>query len=162
MPMTDAGGDRWIVAFDPGDEHVGVAIVDVVKRECVMAVEMTPDGAAAWLEQKLAAGAFYEVVIEKFVLYPWLAQQQAWSEMKTSQLIGEMRGVCKRYGMEPRMQGADIKKAATKILRAKQIKSVAKRDRAGGHALDAELHGMYRMLKEYDPKTGRPKDEGAG
>lgn len=45
------------------------------------------------------------------------------------------------------LQMADIKKPTVGILRKRGVKSVAKRERAGGHAYDAELHGWYYILK---------------
>lgn len=43
-------------------------------------------------------------------------------------------------------QQADIKKPTQGILRKRQIKSTAKRLKAGGHCFDAELHGWYYIL----------------
>lgn len=45
------------------------------------------------------------------------------------------------------LQMADIKKPTIGVLRSRKIKSTAKREAAGGHAFDAELHGWYYILK---------------
>lgn len=43
-------------------------------------------------------------------------------------------------------QMADIKKPTTGVLRSRKIKSTAKRQKTGGHCVDAELHGWHFIL----------------
>jgi hypothetical protein len=43
-------------------------------------------------------------------------------------------------------QWADIKVPTAGVLRSKKIRSLAKREKAGPHCVDAELHGWYYLL----------------
>lgn len=132
-----------IVAIDPGSTHVGVAMF--IGAECVWAREMTPeeleDDLALWLE----LGSVDVVVCEKFQLYPWKSDQQAWSEMETCERIGVIKYICRAWGYEPVMQPASIKKPTFAILRRKKIRAFGAKPR-NQHVLDAQAMGWHYLL----------------
>lgn len=142
-----------VVAIDPGDVHVGVA--EFAGGQCVRAFEMAPDDVPAYVRGALevmgGAPAPGALVIEEFRLYPWKAQQQAFSQMLTAELIGQIRLVWRWWGdplgVQLVLQPASIKKPTKAILAAKKVVSEAKRSRAGGHAADAELHGYHYLMR---------------
>lgn len=147
-----------MLAIDPGGVHVGMAWFH--DEACFHAEEMTPAGCIAEVQRQLSQGLLDVLVIEKFQLYPWMAQNQAFSEFPTVELIGALKLLWATCGGEVWdddpgdrrtallvMQGANIKDPTRRILRAKGVKSVAKKLGAGGHAADAELHGYHHVMR---------------
>lgn len=163
MPKLDGSpgrpADPWsafdphcnVIAIDPGDVHVGMA--EFEEGHCVQAWEETPAGALFYVAERLVANDFDALVIEEFRLYPWKAQQQAFSQMKTAELIGAFKllwatnGQMIVTGTVPNtiwyQQGAAIKKPIDKHLKARGVTMLADENKAGGHARDAELHGYH-------------------
>lgn len=143
-----------LLAIDPGGKHVGMAWFE--DQECVAVREETPAGAIDETRRQLLTGTDV-LVIEEFRLYPWLAQQQSYSDFPTVQLIGALKllwatnGGRDWDGERPvctlAMQPATIKAPTRNVLRGRKIKSVAKREKAGGHCADAELHGHFYVLR---------------
>lgn len=165
---------RVMIAVDPGDAHVGVAVFS--KRECVWAGEMTPAGFLAWLRLRLDDGTAAQVVVEEFRLYSWMAEKQSWSDFPTAQLIGAIKAAVAWFGGQVNevtgerirdkevgvvMQPASIKKITRAQLEARGIKSQAKARKAGGHAADAELHGWHWLLRRREA-VAKAKGAGAG
>lgn len=190
-PVLEVDFPIHLIAIDPGDEHVGVALfthtADGVWRVGHV-VEMAPAEACDWYANLLITTDSLEtIVIERFRLYADRAASQKGSEFETAQMIGILKwltranneharihqlkdqnpsirltcqqpyGGCTK-GVRPRpravaqvLQMADIKKPAAGVLRSKGIKSVAKRLKAGGHCVDAELHGWYHLLHDLCP-----------
>jgi hypothetical protein len=143
-------GPLRLVAIDPGDRHVGWATF--VGVECTEVAELSPAECILRLEHLLQARALDVLVYESFALFPWEAQNQHWSEFETAQLIGVFKYLHARYGQgcELVKQPASIKKPAFAQLRARGIKSQAKRQGVPGqHVLDSEAHGWWYILKEY-------------
>lgn len=132
------------VAIDPGDIHVGVAVF--VGANCIEAYEVEPAEILVRMERWMVTEALDEVIVEAFRLYPWMAKNQGFSEFLTPQLIGAIKYVVARFGnMQVIEQPATVKKPVQAQLKASGIKSVAKANKAGGHAFDAELHGWARV-----------------
>lgn len=153
-------------AYDPGDKYTGVAYFRLGQDsrfewgwECYRARVADPDDALDELASDLIRGKVLHVVYERFRLYPDMAQQQANSEFLTCQGIGVIRWLIRNcnltradQGKEPITLfhfGAEDKEPARQILRAKGIRSTAKRLKAGPgeHAVDAELHGWHYILE---------------
>lgn len=162
----EAARPARVISFDPGEVHAGCAVfvddydanvIDASPQgwHCESAVERSPQGALDWLWMELGAQAVDVVVYETFQLYPQHAQLLTGSEMETSQMIGAIKwqvhhwnGVYKGgHQVEIRQQPADAKKPITGSLRLMHVKSTAKRDGTGPHALDAELHGWGYLIK---------------
>ena len=91
-----------------------------------------------------------ELVVEEFVLYPEEYQQQIWSDMKTSQLIGVLKHIAYMFRIPIEMQGASIKTSTRRQLRARGIKLRGPTE----HARDAELHLWYRTLRKQKEDEG--------
>lgn len=87
-----------LVAFDPGDVHVGMALFSPEGGpasskgwRCLYAIEVTPERAADDLADLMLQNKVTDVAIEQWLLYPDKAAQQAGSEMLSSQLIGVLK-----------------------------------------------------------------------
>ena len=133
-----------VIAVDPGDKHVGVAVwSDNGDRE---AYTVSSPEAVDHVRHLLEVGDEGEVVlvIEEFRLYPGKDKPQAYSQMETSEMIGALKYVARRVGVEVVEQGAYIKTPTRKQLQARGI--VHTGDTV--HAKDAELHLIHYCLKE--------------
>lgn len=135
-----------MVAIDPGDVHVGLAIFEVTDHpRCTLAMETTPEGILDFLMFG-CAGILAEVVYEQFILEPARAPMLVGTELETAQLIGAIK-----YAVHARVplygQTNKIKIPTRSVLKAKKVVAMAKKMKAGGHAADAELHGWHHLLK---------------
>lgn len=163
-----------LIAIDPGDVHVGLAMFDDDNPEdewrCRYAIEASPDKALDDFALLLLEGDLDFVIWEQFRLYADKAMEQTGSEMLTSQMIGVIRYLlrcterhrarypggssscplpnCKQHRVvTAREQPADIKTPTLGLLRARGIQSKAKQAGTGGHALDAETHGWCFLIR---------------
>lgn len=138
---------RFVMAIDPGDKHVGLAIWttgatrhSAMEKDASLPMVDSVAVTLAGLVEKVAC----ILVVERFSLYKNKAQSQAGSNMATSQMIGALKYVAWKLDIPVVEQGADIKKPMRAQMRARGIKQVGK----GGHARDAELHLAHYCLKE--------------
>lgn len=137
-----------MLSIDPGDVHCGMAFWS--DETCVHTQEMTQSECLLAVRGCLENGLINELVIEKFVLYPWKAEQQAMSQLHTSQLIGGIKATYGWFALPNctiHEQPASIKTPTRKIANARKYKSTARRQQTGGHCLDAEIHGYFRIWK---------------
>ena len=139
-----------LLAIDPGGVHNGLAYFR--DGECVWTTEMTPKELADLLEYGAGrgkSGAVYKrsrdvhIALELFRLYPWKAKDQSFSALEVVQTIGVIKYICMMHDLPLTEQPGTIKipTAARAEARGYRFKSVA--DRSGGHAKDAELHGLH-------------------
>jgi hypothetical protein len=137
-------------AIDPGDTHVGLAWFE--DGECAWAQEKTPADFLLWLESQMINNFVKayrtEIVCEEFRLYPWRMQEQGFSQMRTAELIGAIRWITRGYDLI--MQPASVKKVV--VAQAKERGYTWKSRGHGGHAKDAESHGLYRIWKLAESK----------
>ncbi len=146
------------VSVDPGDRHVGWA--EWEGRQCIKAVELTPEQAVERLEE--LTGIKYTsnytrrievLVCEKFSLYAWNEKSLAGNEFLTSQLIGCIKYICNRGGVLYVGQLASQAKSLYRTNSFKHMTATEKRRMpwwgSGEHAKDAWAHGMY-FIKERD------------
>lgn len=159
-------GSKWLLAIDPGSVHCGMAWFwldgEPTDRRCELAEEMDPISCVDTVGHMLAGGQLAALVVEEFRLYPWKSRQQAFSQMETVEIIGQLKlwhrtlGTIEGGGIRDvqlEMQPASIKEPTTKILKGLGVPSKARELRAGGHARDAELHG-YRFIYHYPDVVG--------
>ncbi len=141
-----------VVAIDPGSVHCGVAVF--LGERCYEAYEVDPPELYRRLESWLKMGTMDVLVVEEFRLYEDKAKVQIGSTMATCEVIGVIKYLVGRWGVEGgvelALQGAGIKEGCQKILRAKGVVSLARSRRAGGHAFDAELHGQYYIRRRIE------------
>lgn len=137
-----------LLAVDPGEEHCGLAMFE--NGAVAWVAETDPNECVEVVRSHLQEGLLNVLVVEDYRLYPDKAQQQGYSQMKTVRLIGVLEYLWKTHGggCVYTEQNADIKKPTKAMLRRKGVKSVAKANKAGGHCLDAELHGHRYLMKE--------------
>lgn len=139
-----------ILAVDPGGVHVGVAMFredpdSEYGWECWWVKEFDPETFVTWLETSLPR--FDVVAVELFRLYEDTAKSLIGSEMETSQLIGVIKYLVNPSLAALSMQPAAWQQPTLGILRAKNLRSKAKAERAGGHCLSAELHGWAYLIR---------------
>ena len=116
---------------------------------CYHVEELRPAAALIVVEGVLQAKAIDVLVVEEFRLYPHKAKDQIWSTFPTCEMIGAIKYIHAKWGQGCKlaMQSATIKDPMFKQLRARKIKSQAKKQGvAGQHVLDAECHGYYWLL----------------
>lgn len=131
-----------ILGIDPGENHNGLAWFDdgvVVRVE-----EWTPEVVYDYLEK---ATGVEKVALESYHLFPWLLQQQGFSEVKTAQTIGVIRYICSRKRIMVIMQPASIKKPTFARMRARGVKLVG----TGQHIKDAQAHA-YHLINNPGPR----------
>jgi hypothetical protein len=104
-----------LLALDPG-HTVGVAYLtlDETGINPRMVFEAQPGQVYDILERPMAHGmnSIDTVVSEEFRLYPWLAQVQGFSQMKTVEVIGVIKYICAKKTYVLFEQRADVKKEA--------------------------------------------------
>lgn len=130
-----------LISIDPGDRHVGVAFFE--GEGCSWALNFTPSDAMDFLLQEVPGVDV--VVVERYQLYPHLAQLQQGSDMRTSQMIGAIKVVARMHGVPVVIQPAAFKKAAESLIKHRGI--VRKSLGHGDHAKDAETHGYTYLWK---------------
>lgn len=157
MPPQKESSLKWadareacFVALDPGDKNVGLARFE--KGVCVSAIHTDPGTAINWLYS--TAYPYEFIVFERFVLRSTLARQQGGSEMKTSQMIGQIKLVGDIRGVPCFGQTNTSGKVCYKIKPwnewpLRRWKSYG----SGGHAKDAECGG-YSFLRACRKKQG--------
>jgi hypothetical protein len=132
------------LAIDPGDIHVGYARNPKGDME-VLTGEWRPTECTTEVTHLMTKNEIDELILEEFRLYDSPeGRDQVWSSMKTSQLIGALKLIASWFRIPVIEQGAYIKTPTRNQLRARKIKQLGH----GTHALDAELHLYYRMLRE--------------
>lgn len=137
-----------MIAIDPGDKHCGLAVFD--HNSCIFTEDLTPLDLADYLEMSVESKDIW--IVEDFVLYPWMAQKQGFSQMKTPKTIGVIEHIARRKEIEVVLQPATIKKPTQGIVKACGIVQIGK----NVHERDAELHG-YQYLFKQNPRLIRKK-----
>ena len=137
-----------IVSVDPGEAHVGVAVFveQEGEWECTAALEFNRPDFYSWLQTTLRLG-FDRVVYETWQIYPETAQALTGSKCETAECIGVLKWLAEQERVETTEQPASIQTPTLNLLKAQKRRSRAKRDRAGGHALSAELHGWCYLYQ---------------
>ena len=143
-----------ILAIDPGDVHIGLAYFHDTWDEagdlgwrCVEAYEYTREQLYHQLLRGLIDDNWDAVVVERFNLYPEVAMKLTGQEMFTSEAIGAIELACLRAGIPMVKQPAAWQQPALGLLRQLGLKSTAKLNKAGPHALSAELHGWAYLIR---------------
>lgn len=131
---------RWL-SIDPGEVHCGVAGWN--GDDCRFAQEWTPEQLLERIQQWQAR--LEKLVVEEFRLYPNKLAVQSFSDLPTVKLIGKIELLCTVLGIELIMQPALIKKVV--FAQAKARGHVWLSDGHGGHAKDAEAHGLYYVWR---------------
>lgn len=140
-------------AVDPGDVHVGLAYFR--DGSCVWAREFDPTGALRFLREHLPGSD--ALVVERYQLYPHLAQLQQGSDMRTSQMIGALKYLAWRVQVPVYIQQAALKKTAESLINHRKIQRQSLG--AGNHAKDAETHGYAYLWRpdRHDPEQAQER-----
>lgn len=154
-----------IVAIDPGEHHVGIAIgyglgVSMKDDELVMSLETTPARALPALWYAIQCGWIDCLVVETFRLQPDKAMAQSGSEMNTSQMIGAIKLMLQlNESNGERMnlpalfwQAPSIKPTTKAVLKSMNILPTSV---GSDHARDAELHWWHLLLSRRELLPGR-------
>lgn len=95
-----------VLAIDPG-ETCGVALVESDPSPYILAVDTCePATAVAWV----GAGYADIVVIEAFRLYPWMARMLGFSNLRTVEVIGQLKAKAAEVGVLVEEQPATDKR----------------------------------------------------
>lgn len=164
------GEPELILAIDPGDVHVGVALFD--RNEdgwfCCRVWEERPDEFERWFTNAVCTYAIRTVVLESFSLYGDKAMEQTGSSFLTCQLIGSIKYIIKRhnflFGGEHYVERVDqqpaIKKPAFAILKKAKYEFTADLLKVPGqHVRDAEVHGVKYIRDTLGEKMHRKAPE---
>ena len=126
-----------VLAFDPG-ETTGWCRVDTTAG--------TLEGGSFPLWEELHLMQFYladAIVVERFMLYPWMLKRLRWNKLQTVEVIGAIKyvaGYSEIAGCAPiTMQNASV---------AKRIKLAKKPEGFDRHALDAFRHALAFLKRE--------------
>lgn len=159
--------DCVVLAVDPGDEHVGMALgcryfssdgeqytLHAPGWRVYDTAEMTPDAFVSWFRQY--KDMIDILALEKFILFPQLAKEQTGSEMQTSKLIGWLEWYVKYDAPH-----IEILEATSQVLQAPIPALLARigvewvsppgpnisRGSTGDHQRSAETHWWHRLIK---------------
>lgn len=165
-----------MAAVDPGESFCGLAefslaplggcllgdgFVDQSRRGKIRLMRcrtLCPHDLYGELEK--LAPLLYAIVLERYSLYPWLAREQGFSEMPTSQCIGVVTDIAVRRFAVPVFELQDAKECLKEGRAAAARAGFRMRDRALGsgrwkyrgpdfdlpgkpHRRDAASHGVY-------------------
>lgn len=144
---------RRLIAIDPGEKHVGVAIFERDTAglwSCTATQEFGPSRFVELFDMWTRADLFGVVVFERFILEPGRAPMLAGSEMETSQMIGVIKYlVGQTIGGRVNLIGQtnQIKRPALAWAKSVKYQFTSVREGSGGHCKDAELHGVYAIAR---------------
>lgn len=112
MPITN------FLAIDPGDIHQGVAYFEIdISLEVGSTLRRfwTRDLKRDALLRLVEDASIDALVVETFVLYPWMAREQGYSKFPTVKVIGVLEYIAELRGLPIFIQGADVKKKSRRI-----------------------------------------------
>lgn len=126
------------MGIDPGATFNGFAALSS-DGETVATGTMGPNEALDQLDIWLRRRQIRKVVYEEFVLYPWKADDQAFSNLTTAEQIGAIKWICRSHHVTCIPSKTAWKKPTFAIMEAKGIPLVGRNQ----HEKDAESH-MWR------------------
>lgn len=132
-----------LYAIDPGAVHVGFA--EFREGVCTRVAEYSPTEVVSLASTASWWDAVEVLVLEDFVLEPARAPVLAGSRMETVRLLGVLEYLAGVQGCRVVFQLNKVKRPARAIATSRGVQLRALAERAGGHALDAELHGWYHL-----------------
>lgn len=163
-----------VLAIDPGAVHVGLALFEgqdpigdpaypMIRRMQVSdwhvakVWELQPISLESYLDNALDDGWITEGVIEDFNLVGTLmAAQRDPSVIRRSkdvnltiECIGAVKAYFRRYRLPLRAQNPSVQRNATDWLMRQGIELQSVKQRQGGHAKSAELHGWWYVKGKY-------------
>lgn len=129
-----------VLSIDPGEKHNAAAfwLDGVLQWQSTQSQDDLGDQIEDQIIPVFQQGGLV-VVIEGYYLYPWLLQQQGFSEVRTVEMIGVVRRLCRRSGVELVVQKATIKKPAFAIAAYNDMVVPGRNQ----HERDAWAHGFY-------------------
>lgn len=130
-----------MLAVDPGEVHCGWA--EFSNDKCTHAGEWSPPEMYQYIVDY--SHRYGELVVEEFRLYPWKSEAQGFSQLRTVEVIGVLRYLASQHELPMIEQSARIKKPTFARFDAMGYEWVSRGH--GGHAKDAEAHGLYRTHK---------------
>jgi hypothetical protein len=127
-----------LLALDPG-ETTGYAVVEL--RPMLSHTDLPrifcSGTLSLWrgVEKLILEYAPAMIVYEKFLLYPWKAQQQSYSAMSAAQVVGAIQEIAERYEVPTLGQSAAIGRSV-------QLPAETKGVIRNRHAIDAYCHSV--------------------
>jgi hypothetical protein len=139
-----------IIALDPGEKHCGFAQFGYgtpnpsPQWHMNVTYELSPGEMFHLLETCKVPGTL--VVFEEYRLYPWLLQEQGYSEVPTAERIGVIKYLCDKRRLAREQQSASIKKPTAGVMRVLGIEQTGPNQ----HCRDAEMHGWHFILNRLE------------
>lgn len=132
-----------VIGIDPGEVHNGVCVLGCRDGEWSLrdAAEYSVEGLFTYVEAVRPADT---VALEEYRLYPWLLQQQGFSEVLTVETIGVVKYICRLRGTTVHKQPATIKKPTFAVMEYFGLGPTGKNQ----HIRDAEAHAWHYVLNE--------------
>ncbi len=125
-----------LVCFDPG-KTTGYSVVRATRRDRTVKLVPLESGEINMWEGTYAILDKWKpdvAIVEKFMLYPWLAKEQSFSSIPSAQVIGVITYQCSLLNIPLVLQSAAQGKNA-------EIPKYVKKDiAAGNHVLDSLSH----------------------
>ena len=91
------------------------------------------------------------VIIESFKLFPWKSKTLYWSNLRTVEIIGAIKGYCSILNLPFILQDPNVKK----FYDDKKLKFLNMYEKESPHLRDAIRHGLYylhfKLKKEIKP-----------
>ena len=82
------------IGIDPGSSYTGVALGS---PEIFETLTLGPDEAGGWLESLFETGQVRAAACEEFKLYPWMADEQGFSELRVVEVIGVVKYLTRKH-----------------------------------------------------------------
>lgn len=154
-----------VLAIDPGAVHVGLALLEAPPLSALSIAdwsvtkvwELQPITLEAYLDNALDDGWVTEGVIEDFNLVGTLmAAQRDPSIVRRSkdvnltiECIGAVKAYFRRYRVPLAVQNPSVQRNSLDWLMRHGIELQSVKQRQGGHAKSAELHGWWHVKGKY-------------
>lgn len=129
------------LACDPGETN-GIALYDEGgKLQWFGQIPLDELSMSVWDLADLNEPMRMVFIIEKYMVYPQMAKEHIYDELKTARAIGRLEGIAEILDFKVVLQpAANAKKMGFKYLGTPRIKKKEQ------HQWDAHAHGMYFLV----------------
>ena len=135
-----------LLGIDPGSKFTGMAELHADGTTHTYTLEYQSVG--DHLMQLFARyGSRIVVACEEFKLYPWKAEEQAFSELRVVEVTGVVKDHARRHGVPVHMTRTGWKRPTTKRLAHHGIPLTG----GNRHEMDAELAAWAAIFRELVP-----------
>jgi len=147
--MSLAPEIKQVIAVDPGEKHVGIAVFKRQGRGWVInrLLVLEAQEALSWLEMRVPHCD--ALIIEEYRIFP--GAQNTWSTGPTIEMIGVLKRVAYKAHVPVHMVKSATKAAARGLMRARGVmlqKADGVEAALQNHGEDAQGHGWRWLFKQ--------------